>query len=111
MDIQTVLVTDGNERAALAITRSLGRQGVRVVVGAETPRSLAGASRYCTGTWQYPSPLSDSSEFVSSLVNAVDLLGVTAIMAVTDSTTQVLAEKRGQFHASITRGDSIVRKL
>jgi len=104
MDIQTVFVTDGNERAALAVTRSLGRQGVRVVVGAETARSLAGASRYCSGTWQYPSPLSDSFEFVSSLVNAVDLLGVTAIMAVTDSTTQVLAEKRGEFHASITKG-------
>ena len=88
MDMQTVLVTDGTERAALAVTRSLGQQGVRVVVGAETARSLAGASRYCTRTWQYPSPLSDSSRFVSSLVDAVDLLGITAIMAVTDSTTQ-----------------------
>ncbi len=104
MDIHTVLVTDGNERAALAVTRSLGRQGVRVVVGAETARSLAGASRYCTGIWQYPPPLSDPSRFVSSLVDAVDLLGITAIMGVTDSTTQVLAEKRGEFHASITKG-------
>ena len=104
MDIQTILVTDGNERAALAVTRSLGQQGVRVVVGAETARSLAGASRYCTRTWQYPSPLSDPSRFVSSLVDAVDLFGITAIMAVTDSTMQVLAEARGQFHSSITEG-------
>lgn len=104
MDTQTVLVTDGDERAALAVTRSLGRQGVRVVVGAETARSLAGVSRYCTRTWQYPSPLSDPTKFVSSLVDAVDLLGITAIMAVTDSTTQVLAEKRGEFRSSITEG-------
>src|SRR3954466_10910518 len=104
MDHQKVLVTDGDERAALAITRSLGQQGVRVVVGAEMAKSLAGASRYCTGTWQYPSPLSDPSRFVSSLVDAVDLLGITAIIPVTDSTTQVLAEKKGQFHPSIVRG-------
>ena len=104
MDIQKVFVTDGDERAALAVTRSLGQQGVRVVVGAETARSLAGASRYCTRTWQYPPPLSDPSRFVSSLVDAVGLLGITAIMPVTDSTTQVLAEKRGQFHPSITGG-------
>ena len=102
MDIQTVLVTDGDERAALAVTRSLGQQGVRVVVGAETARSLAGASRYCTRTWQYPSPLSDPSRFVSSLLDAVGLLGITAIMPVTDATTQVLAAKRGQFYPSIT---------
>ena len=104
MDTQTVFVTDGNERAALAVTRSLGQQGVRVVVGAETARSLAGVSRYCTRTWQYPSPLSDPTKFVSSLVDAVDLLGITAIMAVTDSATQVLAEKRGEFRSSITEG-------
>ena len=102
MDIQTVLVTDGDERAALAVTRSLGRQGVRVVVGAETARSLAGASRHCTWTWQYPPPLLDPSRFVSSLVDAVGLLGITAIMPVTDATTQVLAEKRGQFRPSVT---------
>ena len=104
MDIQTVFVTDGDERAALAVTRSLGQQGVRVVVGAETARSLAGASRYCTRTWHYPPPLSDPSRFVSSLVDAVGLLGITAIMPVTDATTQVLAEKRGRFHPSITGG-------
>jgi len=38
-----VLVTDGQERAALAVTRSLGQAGIPVVVGAETLKSLAGA--------------------------------------------------------------------
>jgi hypothetical protein len=36
-----VLVTDGQERAALAITRGLGQAGIPVIVGAETGRSLA----------------------------------------------------------------------
>jgi len=96
-----VLVTDGQERSALAITRSLGQSGLRVVVGAETSRSLAGASKYCYRTWQYPSPLAAPSQFVSSLVDAVDQLGVTTIMPVTDSTTQVLAARKNQFPAAM----------
>ncbi|ULA65125.1 MAG: putative carbamoyl phosphate synthase large subunit [Nitrospira sp.] len=96
-----VLVTDGQERAALAITRSLGQAGLRVIVGAETSQSLAGASKYCSRTWQYPSPQKDPSRFVSSLSDAVDQLGLTAIMPVTDATTQLLAARRGQFQTAV----------
>jgi predicted ATP-grasp superfamily ATP-dependent carboligase len=96
-----VLVTDGQERAALAITRSLGQGGLRVVVGSETLTSLAGASKYCHRTWQYPSPLKDPSRFVSSLIDAVGRLGITAIMPVTDATTQLLAARRDQFSAAV----------
>lgn len=96
-----VFVTDGQERAALAITRSLGQAGLRVVVGAETSKSLAGASKYCHQSWLYPSPLKDPSRFVSNLIDAVGQLGITAIMPVTDSTTQVLAARRDQFPAAV----------
>jgi len=34
------LVTEGNERAALAVTRGLGQAGIPVMVAAETERSL-----------------------------------------------------------------------
>jgi hypothetical protein len=37
-----VLVTDGQERSALAVTRDLGNAGIPVVVGAGTHRSLVG---------------------------------------------------------------------
>ncbi len=96
-----VLVTDGQERAALAVTRSLGQAGIPVIVGAETLKSLAGASKYCHRNWQYPSPLEDPSRFASSLIDAVGRLGITAIMPVTDSTTQVLAARRDQFPAAV----------
>jgi predicted ATP-grasp superfamily ATP-dependent carboligase len=98
-----VLVTDGQERSALAITRSLGQAGIRVVVGAQTSKSLAGASKHCYRTWQYPSPLAAPSQFVSSLADAIGQLGVTAIMPVTDSTMQVLAARREQFPPAILR--------
>ena len=43
MKAAPVLVTEGKERAALAVTRALGAAGIPVIVGAETERSLAGA--------------------------------------------------------------------
>ena len=55
-DRMTVFVTDGDERPALAITRSLGRRGVSVLVGEERPVSLASSSRYCVRHVTYPSP-------------------------------------------------------
>jgi hypothetical protein len=42
-----VFVTDGHQRSALALVRSLGRAGIPITVGASQPRSLAGSSRYC----------------------------------------------------------------
>lgn len=58
-----VLVTDGRQRPALAIVRSLGRRGVPVLVGAETPASLASSSKYCEGHVTYPSPERDQKAF------------------------------------------------
>jgi len=62
-----VLVTDGNERTALAITRALGREQVEVIVGAQSFRSLAGASRYCRQRFVYPPPYREPEQFVSRL--------------------------------------------
>ena len=44
-----VLVTDGDERAALAVTRALGQHHVEVIVGSETERSLAAARNIVPG--------------------------------------------------------------
>jgi predicted ATP-grasp superfamily ATP-dependent carboligase len=89
-----VLVTDGNERAALAVTRSLGEAGIPVIVAAEAKTSLAGASRHCAGTWRYPSPLTQPEIFVQNIKQAMQLHDIGSIISVTDSTTQVLAEHK-----------------
>jgi predicted ATP-grasp superfamily ATP-dependent carboligase len=97
-----VLVTDGQERSALAITRGLGRAGIPVIVGAETERSLAGASRYCVARWQYPSPLQQPTEFIASLLEAARRFNMIAIIPPTDSSLQAVAAQRDQFRPSIT---------
>ncbi len=101
MIAQTILVTDGDQRAALAVTRSLGRQGLRVIVGAESARSLAGASRYCTQLLQYPSPFSDPAGFVDVIASAVERFDVSTILPISDLATRLLAEHRNKFRASV----------
>jgi predicted ATP-grasp superfamily ATP-dependent carboligase len=97
-----VMVTDGQERSALAITRGLGQAGIPVIVGAETARSLAGASRYCVARWRYPSPSQSPVQFISSLVEAVRRFDITAIIPPTDSSMQAVATQRDQFPSSVT---------
>jgi len=58
-----VFVTDGNQRKALAATRSLGRKGARVVVGEETRTPVAAFSRYCSESIAYPSAAGKPAEF------------------------------------------------
>jgi predicted ATP-grasp superfamily ATP-dependent carboligase len=92
-----VLVTDGNERSALAITRALGQHSIDVVVGAETERSLAAASKYCWGAISYPSPFEDSSGFVASIFDAVRRFQVTAVFPASDGAMSLIAQQRQKF--------------
>jgi predicted ATP-grasp superfamily ATP-dependent carboligase len=63
-----ILVTDGNERAALAVTRALGRRGHEVTVVSEAARSLAGRSRFAHAERRLPSPLTAPSAFIDGVV-------------------------------------------
>jgi predicted ATP-grasp superfamily ATP-dependent carboligase len=92
-----VLVTDGNERSALAVTRALGQQGLQVVVGAETDRSLAAASKYCWRAISYPSPFEDSSGFVASILDAVRRFQVTTVFPVSDGAMFLIAQQQQKF--------------
>ena len=65
-----ILVTDGDNRAALAITRSLGRDH-EVIVGACNRRSLASVSRWCRDSFAYHDPVRDPQGFIDTLRDEV----------------------------------------
>ncbi len=92
-----VLVTDGNERAALAVTRALGREAIEVIVGAEARPSLAGASRYCSESFAYPSPYQDPQGFVDTLLDVVQKQRVDALFPVSDIAMHVLGPEKTRF--------------
>lgn len=92
-----VLITDGNERAALAVTRALGREQVEVIVGAETKRSLAGSSRYCRQSFVYPSPYQEPERFVSRLLEMIRNHDVDAVFPISDIAMHIICPEREQF--------------
>jgi predicted ATP-grasp superfamily ATP-dependent carboligase len=87
-------VTDGDERPALAITRSLGRRGVSVLVGGENAASLASCSKYCLRHVRYPSPYRHPEAFERFLFDFVGRERIDLVMPVTDVTTYSIARQR-----------------
>ncbi|MFL5482793.1 MAG: ATP-grasp domain-containing protein [Gemmatimonadaceae bacterium] len=65
---RTIIVTDGEQRAALATVRSLGRTGYRCVVVSSSRPSLAGTSRFVAKSYCVPDCLKQPVEFANSLV-------------------------------------------
>lgn len=85
-----VLVLDGEQRASLAVVRSLGSAGYRVVAGASTPRALAFASKYASGRVVLPDPLADPSAYLGAVRAAVDEHGCSVVLPVTEPSALAL---------------------
>lgn len=106
-----ILVTDGGNRAALAITRSLGRRH-EVTVCAQDRHSLASVSRWCHANFAYPDPASNQQAFLDTLRREVRQRRIDVLLPVADITTILLAEHRGEFepcHIPIPDADTIKR--
>ena len=95
-------MTDGNERSALAVTRSLGQRGIPVYVGAETAVSLAGASKYCTQSFAYPSPWSHPEEYVACLLEIARQWNATALFPMTDLAVELIGEHKERVGLALT---------
>jgi predicted ATP-grasp superfamily ATP-dependent carboligase len=92
-----VLVTDGDNRAALAVTRALGRRGHAVVVAEKRTPSLAQTSRFCADRVLYADPVHDDVAFVKGLADAVAERGIDVVLPVADITTNLVTTHRGLF--------------
>jgi predicted ATP-grasp superfamily ATP-dependent carboligase len=99
--LSTILVTDGEQRSALAVVRSLGRAGYRVVVAARGRRSLAGASRWAAANVITPDPLADPSAFVEAVANAIAAHEARIVIPVTDASALTLLACRQRLAPAI----------
>jgi len=92
-----VLVTDGEQRAALAVVRSLGAAGHSVIVTSKRRRSLAGASRFARRHITLPSALSDPAGFLEILAAVVRSCGVEVLIPITDESLISVLGSRERF--------------
>jgi predicted ATP-grasp superfamily ATP-dependent carboligase len=93
----SALVTPGNLRSALAVTRSLGRRQIQVTIADEASRSLAGASRYCHRTVSAPSPARSGAAFVSAIREEVVRGRHNIVIPTDDVTLSLVSQARAQF--------------
>jgi predicted ATP-grasp superfamily ATP-dependent carboligase len=67
IDGPTAIVV-GGLAPGLAVARSLGRRGVRVLVATHSPDEPAASSRYVSGVLLTPNPAVDQDSFVAALI-------------------------------------------
>ncbi len=95
--MHSVLVTDGEQRSALAITRSLGRLGHTVYVCSPRRRSLAGASRFAAADITVPDALAYPEEFAAALRAVVEERSVDVLVPVTEASVLAALPVRSSF--------------
>lgn len=97
MGYPTVLVLDGNSRAALAATRSLGRLSCRVITAADRHPSLSSCSRFSSGWFLYPDPYSESGAFLEKVLQASKTCRADILMPMAELSTILISQNKKRF--------------
>ncbi len=93
----TILVTDAGRGSAIAIIRSLGRKGWRVIAADSHRRSLGFRSRYACDSLVYPPPQTAPRDTVAALLDTARRRRVDLIIPVTDEVILPLSQQRARF--------------
>src|SRR5271154_2454045 len=89
-----ILVLDGNQNQAVASVRSLAKAGHTVLAGDSTSWSKAGWSKFCQGSFLYPSPHQHSEDFVRCIAELASVEAGTLVLPMTESTTLPISAHR-----------------
>ncbi|HMH26496.1 MAG TPA: ATP-grasp domain-containing protein [Gemmatimonadaceae bacterium] len=98
---RTVIVTDGEQRAALAVVRSLGAAGYRCIVTSSSFPSIAGASRFVARTVTVPSALERPTEFADAVVALTATEGAAVVLPITEQSLLAILPVRDRLCPAI----------
>lgn len=91
----TIIITDGEQRATLAVVRSLGTK-YRCVVVASAAASLAGGSRYCSKSFVVPDALARPDEFVKAIIALVTTEKADVVLPISEASLLAILPAKSQ---------------
>lgn len=95
-----ILITDGDNRSSLALTRSLGRKGHQLYVTANHSKSLASSSRFCSqGGLPVPDPLLYGKAYIDEIAKLVKQNSIDVIFPMTEHSIYLLNTVRDSLSA------------
>jgi len=100
--VMRILITDGNERVALAVARSLTRARHAVVVTAPTRLSLAGVSRGIRPRALRADPLAEPAQYAAELGRIARDEDAAMVLPMTDASVEAVLEYRHALPPNIT---------
>ncbi|MDD2321342.1 MAG: ATP-grasp domain-containing protein [Geobacteraceae bacterium] len=89
-----VLVTDGENRSALAVTRSLGRAGYNIFVTGKEAGNISACSKYCRKTFTAPDPLKERGKYFGAIAEIVMREEIDVIFPMTEQSIYCLSDAR-----------------
>jgi predicted ATP-grasp superfamily ATP-dependent carboligase len=92
-----ILVTDGEHRSALAVTRSLGRNGHAIFVAGSEPISISACSKFCTKNIRTPNPLVSGEAYAERICEIVKNEKIDVIFPLTEPSIYRINRYRGRF--------------
>jgi len=95
-----ILITDGNERAALAAARSLIRAGHDVHVASSRRDAIAAVSRKVRAHRLASDPFADPGAHAAALCALAHAEGIDVLLPMTDQTVEAVLEHRASFPAT-----------
>jgi predicted ATP-grasp superfamily ATP-dependent carboligase len=94
MTRRRILVTDGMQRSALAVVRSLGRAGHTVFVCSARVPSLAGSSKYSFAEALVANALDAPAQFVSDVSHLLERWRIDTLIPITEASLLALLPER-----------------
>ncbi|BCS54956.1 ATP-grasp domain-containing protein [Geobacter sp. SVR] len=89
-----VLVTDGEARSALAVTRSLGRKGHTIFVSGQEGTCISACSRFCRAAYRVPDPMENGAAYAAAIADIVRRERIELVFPVTEQSVYILNRTR-----------------